>query len=186
VLVAEPAAATTRFSTLYDEHRFALDSYCRRRVTSDVVDDVMSEIFLTAWRRMDAIPEGAELPWLYGVARHVINNQRRSLGRRIRLVGRVMALRVVGDEGPDERGVFDSDRVLAALATLADTDQELLRLRVWEGLSSAEIAVALGIRASAVDMRLSRARRRLERALGVAESPSSSRVHRIAFDEESP
>lgn len=82
--MADPAGATTRFSTLYDEHRFALDSYCRRRVASDAVDDVMSEVFLTAWRRMDAIPHDAELPWLYGVARHVICNQRRSLGRRIR------------------------------------------------------------------------------------------------------
>jgi RNA polymerase sigma-70 factor (ECF subfamily) len=184
-LVAEPVGATTRFSTLYDQHRFALHSYCRRRVASDAVDDVMSDVFLTAWRRMDAVPEGAELPWLYGVARHVISNQRRSLGRRSRLAGRVVALRAVDDEGPDERAASGDDRVLRALASLPDTDQELLRLRAWEDLSSAEIAIVLGIRPSAVDMRLSRARRRLEQALGMAETMTSDTAPRVALNEES-
>jgi RNA polymerase sigma-70 factor, ECF subfamily len=185
VLVARSADETKRFASLYDEHRFALDSYCRRRVTSDAVDDVMSEIFLTAWRRMDAIPDGAELPWLYGVARHVISNQRRSVVRRVRLAGRVVGLRVVGDDEPDERATHGDDRVVGALATLSDTDQELLRLRAWEDLSSAEIAVVLGIRPSAVDMRLSRARRRLEQALGRTEPAMGRGMTRIAIEESS-
>src|SRR5215203_3302848 len=74
-----------RFDTLYDRHRVALVAYCRRRVARDVVDDVMADVFLSAWRRIDHIPAGAELPWLYGVARNVVANHRRSDTRRSRL-----------------------------------------------------------------------------------------------------
>ena len=92
-------------------------------------------------------------------------------------------MRVLGDDEPDERVASGDDRVLRALATLSDTDQELLRLRAWEELSSAQIAVVLGIRPTAVDMRLSRARRRLEQALGLAE-PVAGGMPRFAVNEE--
>jgi DNA-directed RNA polymerase specialized sigma24 family protein len=39
----------------------------------------------------DHIPVGSELPWLYGVARNVIANQRRGVSRRTRLVTRLLA-----------------------------------------------------------------------------------------------
>ena len=134
-------------------------------VPGDLVDDVMADVYVTAWRRIEHIPAGSELPWLYGVARNVVANQQRSFGRRSRLVVRVRVMAV--DSTASGRGMEGDQTVLNALATLSASDQELLRLRAWEELSSAEIAVVLGITASAVDMRLSRARRRFERALHV-------------------
>lgn len=35
---------------------------------------------MTAWRRIADIPDGSELPWLYGVARRVVMNHRRGHG----------------------------------------------------------------------------------------------------------
>ena len=158
-------APDERFDRLYDRHRVALVAYCRRRVARDAVDDVIADVFLSAWRRIDQIPDGAELPWLYGVARNVIANHRCGDTRRSRLGLRLLSERPapaveVGSVGPGA-----STPVMTALAMLSDTDQELLRLRAWEELPSSSIAVALGIKASAVDMRLSRARRRLEDCL---------------------
>jgi hypothetical protein len=46
---------------------------------------------VSAWRRIEAIPQGSELPWLYGVARNVVANQRRSFSRRLRLAVRVVS-----------------------------------------------------------------------------------------------
>lgn len=69
--------------------------------------------------------------------------------------------------------------ILEALAGLAPGDQEILRLKAWEELSSAEIGAVLGISPAAVDMRLTRAKRRLRRALeavGFFESVSSLRI----------
>jgi RNA polymerase sigma-70 factor (ECF subfamily) len=162
--MAEPTEPEKRFDSLYLDHRRAVAAYCRRRVPADVVDDVMAEVFVIAWRRVGEVPHGAELPWLYGVARKVVANQWRSSGRRLRLAERVTAQQTVAaDEGLAAEW---SDRaVFAAMATLPEPDQELLRLRAWEELTIAEMAVVLGIRRSAVDMRLTRARRRFERAL---------------------
>ncbi len=163
--MSEATADDERFGSIYDTHRVALVAYCRRRLPRDLVDDAMADVFLTAWRRVDQIPSGSELPWLYGVARNVIANQLRGFARRSRLSARFLSRR--SDAEPDTAlAQAEGDQtVLDALATLSASDQELLLLRAWEELTSAEMAVVLGIAASAVDMRLSRARRRFERAL---------------------
>jgi DNA-directed RNA polymerase specialized sigma24 family protein len=51
--------------------------------------------------------------------------------------------------------------VTAALARLAPRDREILQLVGWEGLSPAELAVALGVRPGTARVRLHRARRAL-------------------------
>jgi hypothetical protein len=56
------------------------------RLTGNAGADVIAETFLTAWRRIDHNPAGeAALPWLYGVARRVLANQRRGEQRRTAL-----------------------------------------------------------------------------------------------------
>jgi RNA polymerase sigma-70 factor (ECF subfamily) len=167
VAVSGAGRPDERFEALYDAHRAALGAYCRRRVPGDLVEDVLAEIFVVAWRRFDQIPDGSELPWLYGVARKVVANQRRGGVRRMRLVVRVFAQQTNWnvDVGAESTVSEDVEPILDALASLAPSDQEVLRLRAWEELSGAEIAVVLGITIAAADMRLSRARRRLERAL---------------------
>jgi RNA polymerase sigma-70 factor (ECF subfamily) len=181
--VADRSGSEQRFGSLYDAHRAALAAYCRRRVPGDAADDVMAEVFLAAWRRVEEIPSGSELPWLYGVARNVIANQRRSVGRRSRLLVRVGSQPLAAPPEPAVALAASDQPVLDALATLPDSDQELLRLRAWEELSSAEIGVVLGISAAAVDMRMSRARRRLERALDSAGVPSHPSGPRIATED---
>jgi hypothetical protein len=60
-----------RFERIFRENHIAVHAYVRRRVTAEGVDDVVSETFLVAWRRLGALPE-EPLPWLLGVARNVI------------------------------------------------------------------------------------------------------------------
>ena len=48
----------------------------RRAARSDA-DDLTADVFATAWRRRDDIPEGAELPWLYRTAGFVVANHHR-------------------------------------------------------------------------------------------------------------
>jgi DNA-directed RNA polymerase specialized sigma24 family protein len=166
--VSERTGDEERFASLYDAHRAAVAAYCRRRVSREVVDDVTAEVFVTAWRRVDQIPSGSELPWLYGVARYVVANHQRGSIRRSRLAARIWSH---GSHAVRDTPVADTGwdgSVLEVLARLSPSDQELLRLRAWEELTSAEIGCVLGIAITAVDMRLSRARRRFERALRAA------------------
>ncbi|WP_233257810.1 RNA polymerase sigma factor [Micromonospora sp. S4605] len=53
----------------------------------------------------------------------------------------------------------------AALATLADLDQEILRLVGWEELTVSEAAQVLGCTRTTAAVRLHRARRRLNEAM---------------------
>jgi RNA polymerase sigma factor (sigma-70 family) len=183
--VPERTGDEERFASLYNASRAAVVAYCRRRVPGEVVDDVIAEVFLTAWRRIDQVPSGSELPWLYGVARYVVANLQRSSIRRSRLAARVLSH---GSHAARDVSATDAEldrSVLDALAALSPSDQELLRLRAWEELNSAEIGLVLGIGVSAVDMRLSRARRRFERALRAAGSAPLGAAARLAEEGSS-
>lgn len=160
--------AVRRFETLFDAHYRSVLAYALRRVDAALAEDVAAETFLVAWRRLHRVPADP-LPWLYGVARKTIANQRRGIRRRGRLIARLK------QDAPDEVGAWDiADRVaertdvLAALARLSERDRETLRLVAWEGLETARAARAAGCSAAAFSVRLHRARRRLMKELAAA------------------
>jgi RNA polymerase sigma-70 factor (ECF subfamily) len=152
------------FAQLFDRHYRAIRNFCRRRVTSDLLDDAVAETFLTAWRRIEDVPAGDEaLLWLYRVAYRVVGHQWRSTARRRRLEDRMRSVVRRPASAADE-SVIEGDEcrlVLAAAATLGEADSEVLRLSAWEQLSVVEIAAVLEIEPNAVKQRLHRARRNL-------------------------
>lgn len=100
--------------------------------------------------------------WLFGVARRVLANQRRSRTRRERLNARLRAL--PQDASAVDTIAFaraDAQAVLAALPHLSERDRDVLLLAAWEGLSYAQIARVLDCSENAAMIRLHRARSRL-------------------------
>jgi hypothetical protein len=91
-----------RFEALLREHHPAVRAYARRRVPSEVVDDVVSETFLVVWRRLDAVPEPA-LPWVLAVARNVVGTEWRGSARRERLWLKAQGMHL---EGSRRRPIF--------------------------------------------------------------------------------
>src|SRR4051794_31069206 len=79
-----------RFEEVFREHYDAVRGFAFRRVPGDLAQDAVAETFLVAWRRLDDVPADA-LPWLYGVARRVLANQRRSADRSSALERRLAA-----------------------------------------------------------------------------------------------
>jgi len=147
---------------LYVAHAAAVRGYALRRTDAVAVDDVCAEVWLTAWRRIDAVPADA-LPWLFGVARRVLANERRGRQRRGDLNARLRWVVGVQHAPPPS---IPSDRGLArALATLGPADREAVLLVAWEELSPERAAAALGVRSGAFAVRLHRARRRLAAAM---------------------
>lgn len=73
-----------RFEAVYTQTYEQILGYAMRRCDSpEDAADVVAETFAIAWRRMDALPAGAEARlWLYGVARNVLANHRRGQDRR--------------------------------------------------------------------------------------------------------
>src|SRR3954451_7326829 len=148
-----------RFDELWQDHAPAVLRYARRHVLPAEVEDVVAEPFVVAWRRLDEVPAYG-LPWLFGVARNISANTRRSRRRQEALSDRIAADR---DEGPAWPEADDDDTVTAALHRLSDADRELLTLIAWEGLSHEEAAEALGCSRGALKVRLHRARQRSRR-----------------------
>jgi RNA polymerase sigma factor (sigma-70 family) len=150
-----------RFDALFASYSSDIVAYCGWRADSaSDAQDAAAEVFLTAWRRLDALPEGdAARVWLYATARRVIANQRRSSRRRDALYQRLAldAASVVQEppsSDPEESLVHE------ALRRLGPRDREVLLLAEWEGLSPAQIAAILGCLAMTARGRLHRARGR--------------------------
>lgn len=166
------------FDRLYERHADAIRAYCHRRTGRVDAEDAAAEVFAVAWRRRDDIPGGGrELPWLYGVARRVLSQQRRGTARYERLAHRLRSMRQPANPLPEVVVVQRTEyrQVREAVAQLREPDREILLLSAWEGLSHSQIADALGCSLAAVDKRLTRAKQRLARQF---EMHSSSRSHR--------
>lgn len=142
-----------RFERLFADHYEAVLAYALRRAARELAEEVAAETFTVAWRRLEDVPREPR-PWLFGVARRVLSDQRRGERRRASLRARLAAQPAMnpGSAGPVG--------VLPALARLRERDRELLLLVAWEGLEPAEAARALGLSRVAARVRLHRARKR--------------------------
>jgi RNA polymerase sigma-70 factor (ECF subfamily) len=157
---------------LFGRHSGAVLAYARRRLDSaEDAEDVVVEVFATAWRRRADVPDDA-LPWLYATAAHVIAHVLRSDARRTRLGAKLATVRPIrtdpGQVDPAD-AVVDAAAargvVAAALDDLSESDAELLRLWAWEQLEPTEIAAVLGCSPGTARTRMHRAKARLRAAL---------------------
>ena len=160
-----------QFELLYATNYDAVLRYCLRRSKREDALDATAETFTVAWRRQSDIPQSHALPWLYGVARRVLSNQRRSTGRRDRTVAHLRVVDVPLPEGPEPQVVRSQEarQMVDALGQLRAVDQEIIQLAGWEELGRDEIAEALQCTPNTVTKRLNRALDRLAQQLGVVE-----------------
>jgi RNA polymerase sigma-70 factor (ECF subfamily) len=159
------------FRQLYEETSPRVYGYVRRRCPDSDCDDILAEAYLVAWRHFDRLPADP-VPWLIRAARNALSNHRRSLARQDRLADESRWVHEAA--GPDcANQAIERADLLAALAALGPDDREVLLLTGWDGLDSLGVATVLGISAAAARARLSRARRRLERAY-TARQPGPS------------
>jgi RNA polymerase sigma-70 factor (ECF subfamily) len=146
-----------RFRALYDRAYPRIVAYVARRARSmSDSDDIVAEVFATAWRRLDDIPtDERATPWFYGVARRTLANHYRSADRRSRLHERLREQPAGSDGG--------FELVHEALDRLKPDDREILTLNVWDDLDSPDIAMVLGIPPTTAAVRLHRAKKRFAR-----------------------
>lgn len=136
--------------------------FLARRTDPATADDVLAEVLLVLWRRLDEVPD-EPLPWTYGVARNCLANAERGARRQRRLAAKIAAVDPPREVEASEAAAVESVR--AAMTSLPDADAELLRLWAWEDLGSAEIAEVLAISPNAASIRLHRAREKFRAIL---------------------
>lgn len=152
-----------RLSRAYAEYRDALWRYASRRTDHDDASDVVSTVFIIAWRKIDQMPEDP-LPWLYKIAHYEVLKARRRRLHRTRLDSNLPVGHTVATVD-DHEVVIDAIWVEQFLCSLRPADAELLRLLVWEDLDIARAATVLGCTTAAAHVRLHRIRKRSEARL---------------------
>jgi RNA polymerase sigma-70 factor (ECF subfamily) len=153
-----------RFRDLFDSYYEPLVAYALRRASESEAEEVVADTWLIAWRRLDDLP-AEPLYWLYGVARKVLANRRRSEGRQQALRDKLTE----SEPSPPSEDLSDSvaikHAVHAALIRLSETEREVLRLVGWEGLGAQQGAQAMGWTTPVFTLRLHRARKKLLKEL---------------------
>jgi RNA polymerase sigma-70 factor (ECF subfamily) len=152
---------------MVDAHAVDVRRYLYRRLMgsadpASAADDLTADVLVVAWRRRADVPQGAELPWLYAVARRVLANYRRRPQEV--LVADLGDLDAIDESDPADI-VSDDASLAEAWRSLSPRDREVLRLVAWEGLSGAQLATALGISEGGAAAALSRARSRFQKSL---------------------
>jgi RNA polymerase sigma-70 factor (ECF subfamily) len=147
------------FEQIYAEHQDAVRAYVRRRAPEWIVDDVVADVFVVCLRRIDAVPANP-LPWLYGVARKTLANERRRHAQ-------TPPVESMSTFDPEPLG---DSTLAAAFAELSERDREVLRLIAWEGLTLSDAAGALGCSVVATRVRYHRAKSRLAEKLDASAS----------------
>jgi RNA polymerase sigma-70 factor (ECF subfamily) len=166
------------FADLFDRHAPALRRYVARRLGPSLADDIVSDAFLTAFRRRghyDTSHPDAR-PWLYGIAARLISRHRRVEVRLYRALVRsgVDEIAEPYAERVDDRVAAQQAGLAAALAQLSPGDREVLLLIAWADMSYEDVARALDIPVGTVRSRLHRARARTRLALG-GSHPATTR-----------
>jgi len=147
------------FDGLFRAHSTALFRYFVRRGAGGDAQDLAADVLVTAWRRREDVPDGAELPWLYRTAGYTLANHRRK-GRPIPVAD---VPEMMDDADPASLSMVDEE-VRAVLSALSPRDRQVLLLHAWDGLDGDQLAEVLGIGRGGADAALSRARARLRQA----------------------
>jgi RNA polymerase sigma-70 factor, ECF subfamily len=132
----------------------------RLGVAEGTLDDATQQVFMVAARKLDTIDPAGEKPFLLGVAVRVASDARRSRTRRREVADDDADARV--DPAPSAEDLVDQkrarqllDRVLASMPM--DLRAAFTMFEI-EGMSTPEVAAALGIPLGTASSRLRRAR----------------------------
>jgi RNA polymerase sigma-70 factor (ECF subfamily) len=165
-VLARDRKATAR---LVELHADAVYRYVRRRLApkTEMLDDIVQEVFLAAWRALGAYTGAAPLrSWLLSIARHKVEDYyRQTLGEPLRNL----------EDGEDESipapaadlvGELDgqryAERAASIMTRLPYEYAIILRWRYWEDRSARDMAAASGRTEKAVERLLARARARFK------------------------
>lgn len=138
----------------------------RMRNRTDV-EDTCQEVFLQAFRRLDALSDPERFAgWISRIA---VNKARESLRRMARRPAASLDAagpEPVAEKLPDQVAAAEEvERMRAVLDELDDKTRQVLSLRYLQGMAVRDIAAQLGDQPPAISMRITRGLRRLRARL---------------------
>ena len=149
------------FEDLLSAHRSSVERYVRFRLSSKAdADDVLQEIYLTAYRKFDQLKStDAFKAWLISIARNKCSDYFREKATLLEIPIDAIEEKALST---GRHGVTDMLTVRETLSRLGDKDKQILYLYFWKELPQAEIAKRLNIPLGTVKSRLHTAKQRFK------------------------
>lgn len=176
LIIGASLAEPHRFEEIFDRHYETVRRYAQRAVGPDAGEEVAAQAFLEAFahrERFDAAYSSAR-PWLLGIATNLIRHHARSERVHWTALRRMTVERDEEDLATEDG--LDAARaapaILAALATLAESDRDAFLMYALGELTYPEVAEAMGIPVGTVRSKIFRVRRLLRERLVLEEAIS--------------
>lgn len=166
-ILAGDRKAIAEFVSRFADRVYAYVS-ARLLPRTDLVEDLVQEIFLAAWANLASFGGKSTLEaWLLGIARHKVEDHYRTRLREMVSVEDVFEDGLEPASAPDVESKLDHDRLreraLRVLAALPEHYRLALLWRYWEKCPAQEMAARTGKTEKAVERLLDRARRQFRR-----------------------
>ncbi len=164
-----------RLTRLYQETREDLLAFIARRcATAEDAADCLAETYRVAWEKRARLPADPDArPWLFGVARNAVREERRRGERRAATSNTLIAAaeRAYIETTPERSALT------AAMSELSALDREIILMLSADGLASHEVATILRLSPTAVRSRAARARTKLRKLLASDATDDDDRGH---------
>lgn len=167
ILAECQAGDVTRFGVLYDSYFERIYSFIYYRVQhKQISEDIASKTFMKALDKIRTFDpkRGTFSSWIYRIARNTVRDHYRTLHGTV-------DIEAAWDISSGEKVEIDVERrmqleqVRKYLKALTPEQRAIVTMRIWDGLSFAEIAEVLGKTESGCKMSYSRTMRKLRESL---------------------
>lgn len=149
------------FARLYELYAPLVHGILLARVPRAEVDDLVQDIFLHAYRKLDTLRDRTAFgPWIAMIARNRAVDFHRRAKETVEITDELR-----GSDTHDSRAA----EILELIRSLPEAYRETLVLRLVEGMTGPEIAARTGLTAASVRVNLHRGMKLLRERLGFLE-----------------
>ncbi|WP_421659286.1 sigma-70 family RNA polymerase sigma factor [Leptothermofonsia sp. ETS-13] len=147
------------FRLLYRRHQKWVRSILYQLCDASVLDDVVQEVFLRAWKGLPKFRQSAQFStWLYRIAWNVASYHRQALAQNRTRLQVIIQHTTTQQDAPDVIHLHYQELVQRGLAQLSFDHRTILVLHDLEEIPQKEVAEILGIPVGTVKSRLFHAR----------------------------
>jgi RNA polymerase sigma-70 factor (ECF subfamily) len=148
------------FAILYDRYARLVHGLLLARVSRDDVEDLVQDVFLSAWLRLDHLRDPSAFGgWLSMIARNRVTDFHRRAAGFVELPETLPARTAPAAQ-------TEARAALEAIRSLPEAYRETLVLRLVEGMTGPEIAQRTGLTPASVRVNLHRGMKLLRDKLG--------------------
>ena len=136
-----------KLAGLFDEYYDRITRYAYARIGDQrEAEDIASEVFVKALKSLGSfeergLPMGA---WLFKIAHNLVVDYHRSKGERKQVDVESLEIESASKPETEAEQKLEMERVRQAMIVLSEDQREILELRFFGGLSSAEVGKMLG------------------------------------------